>query len=157
MDFERAREIFRVTLDGHLVWRISTGPRARVGARAGRLRPDGYRHVKTGGRQYLEHRVVWLIVHGAWPAGEVDHINSVRDDNRPENLRAAGRNENNQHAWKRPRSLPKGVCLDPTGRYRAQITARSEKHYLGLFDTPEDAKTAYDDAARRLHGEFAAL
>ena len=157
MDLQRAQEIFTVDhVTGWLVWRVSTGPRARVGARAGRLRPDGYRHVKTGGRQYLEHRVVWLLVHGAWPAGEIDHVNSVRDDNRPINLRAAGRCENNQHSWKRPRSLPKGVTTQ-AGRYIASITARRVKHYLGSFDSPEAAKSAYDEASRRLHGEFSSL
>lgn len=87
-----------------------------------------------------------------------DHINGDGLDNRRANLRVASRFENMQN-----RRLPshnssgfKGVAFCPaTGRWRAEIYAYGKRHRLGRFDTPELAAAAYDDAARRLHGEFA--
>ena len=35
------------------------------------------------------HRVVWTFKHGEWPLGNLDHIDGVRDNNRPGNLRLA--------------------------------------------------------------------
>ena len=42
------------------------------------------------------------------------------------------------------------------GKYQAQIQADGVYHHLGYFDDPIEAAHAYDDAARKLHGDFAA-
>jgi hypothetical protein len=63
-------------------------------ARTGRvLKPmmmrNGYMRVQPGARRYrFVHRLVCAAFNGA-PEGDlqVDHINKIRDDNRPENLR----------------------------------------------------------------------
>ena len=52
--------------------------------------------VKGNVKNYYVHRLVAEAWHGECPEGlEVDHINRVRDDNRPENLRYVTRAENN--------------------------------------------------------------
>jgi HNH endonuclease len=43
------------------------------------------------------HRAAWVIVHGEWPKGEIDHINRVRSDNRLSNLRVVSHAENCQN------------------------------------------------------------
>ena len=50
----------------------------------------------------------------------------------------------------------KGVCWDAArGKWVAQIRANGPKLNLGGFANEGDAARAYDEAARRLHGEFA--
>ncbi len=47
------------------------------------------------------HRVVWTYFNGEIPSGlEMNHINGVRTDNRPENLELVTHSENIKHAFK---------------------------------------------------------
>lgn len=55
---------------------------------------DGYIILKIKGRQYKAHRIVYALHNNEMPAGELDHINRVRDDNRIENLRVVTRRQN---------------------------------------------------------------
>jgi len=95
------------------------------------------------------------------PAGVVvDHIDGNRQDNRKANLRfcTAGENAKNKRRYA-GRSRFKGVARSAEGKpWRAYISSGGNGHqHLGVFDTEEAAARAYDDAARRLHGSFAAL
>lgn len=115
---------------------------------------NGYRRVNLAGRDWFVHRVVWAIYYGEWPVGCIDHINTVRDDNRISNLRQCTKAENSRNSrLVRSASGFRGVVSNGP-KYQAQIRANGRGIYLGLFASPEAAAIAYDNAAERLHGKF---
>lgn len=88
----------------------------------------------------------------------VDHINGNTLDNRRCNLRLATVKENtrNQQISKKNTSGYKGVGWSKRDRrWVARITVDGKAVYLGSFDRPEDAHSAYCEAAKKYHGEFA--
>lgn len=52
------------------------------------------------------------------------------------------------------REIPVGVCLETSGRWRAQISVRNKKLYLGTFDTLAEARQAYKSAAENRNAEY---
>lgn len=95
------------------------------------------------------HRVIWALVYGRWPQGEIDHINRVRDDNRIENLREANPKEQrrNMSKHKHNTSGVMGVSFDKArGLWRANVWENNKQVYLGRFKTMEEAIKAREDA-----------
>ena len=93
---------------------------------------------------------------GQWPKEEIDHKDTDKNNNKWVNLREATHAENNQNSDVR-RDNPlgfKGVKRQ-RNRFTARIVAGKNRYYLGSFLTVEEAAKAYDEAALRLHGEFA--
>jgi hypothetical protein len=87
----------------------------------------------------------------------LDHIDGDRSNNRIENLREATVSENGRNAsgWRnRLHKLPKGVIRDKK-KFNARIKIHYKSIHLGNFSTPEEASQAYQDAAKKIHGEFA--
>jgi hypothetical protein len=103
---------------------------------------DGYRQISLDGKQYKQHRIIWLYVYGYFPE-EIDHINGIRTDNRLSNLREVTRRENSTN--KRIRSdNTSGVTgihyRKDTGKYVAYIQNLEGKTVrLGSFIIKEDA------------------
>jgi hypothetical protein len=91
----------------------------------------------------------------------VDHINYNGLDNRKANLRLATRRQNSIHVirtMKPGSSKFKGVSRH-TGKNKwgAQITSHGKTTFLGYFEDEIEAAKVYDEAAKKFHGEFAAL
>lgn len=142
---------------GELRWRKSAYCRP-TDRPAGHLDPsDGYIRIGLDGRVYRAHRLIWFGVTSKWPSHEIDHINTIRHDNRWFNLREANDYENmaNRPLFKNNKSGFKGVSWHKQiGCWRADITANGVRYYLGLFHTAEDAAKARYVAANKLHKEF---
>ena len=90
----------------------------------------------------------------------VDHIDHNGLNNRKENLRICTFAENcrNLRSSAKKTSKYKGVHRHKRlGKWAAQITFENKKHHLGYFTDETAAAKAYDDAAKKFHGEFASL
>jgi hypothetical protein len=119
---------------------------------------NGYRNGRIHDRKYFAHRVIWALVNGCWPQGEIDHIDGDRSNNRINNLREATRSENERNKGRSSANTTgyKGVCRDrASGRWEAYIKLHGKRTFLGRHSTPEKAHAAYVSASKRLHGEFA--
>jgi hypothetical protein len=62
------------------------------------VKTNGYDYVRVENKSVLKHRFVWEAFNGEIPDGmEIDHINTVRNDNRLENLRVVSSKENKKN------------------------------------------------------------
>lgn len=109
-----------------------------------------YASAWVDGRQVHMHRLIVGLGPGRIP--QVDHVNGDGLDNRKVNLRVATASQN---AMNRRTNGVKGVSRRPNGRWQADLKMNGRHHYLGVYDTPEEAARAYDTAARQHFGEWA--
>jgi len=125
----------------------------RIGTPMGRTDSYGYRQLTINGRSYLAHRAAWLYVHGEWPKDEIDHIDCNRSNNAIANLRNSTRKGNVENVVKARKTSRTGLLgvTPKDGKYEAKIGHNSKTHYLGFFDTKEEAHAAYVCAKRKLH------
>lgn len=89
---------------------------------------------------------------------QVDHINGNGLDNRRCNLRLCTNSENKRNQIKKPGLIYKykGISLI-NGKWAAAIKIHGEQIYLGRFLSEKEAALAYNEAAKKYHGEFARL
>ncbi len=127
---------------------------------AGSLSPDGYIRIPMAGVSHLANRLAWLYVHGELPLGEIDHENHNKSDNRICNLRD-GTHSNNQHnrnAYANNTSGYKGVSWHKGHiKWKASIRVNGKLIHLGYFQSAEEARDAYNNAAPIYHGKYARL
>lgn len=143
LDSTRLHEALAYDPDtGVFTWRIRAATNTHIGEVAGCPRPsNGYIRISLDGKMYYAHRLAWRYVNGVWPAGQIDHINGVRTDNRLRNLRDVSSSTNNHNLHKKPANSTgyTGVKRLPKGRYSATLA----KKHIGVFDTPAQAHAAY--------------
>jgi len=91
----------------------------------------------------------------------VDHINHNGLDNRRANLRACTMQQN---IWNKRKqrgnysSKYKGVSWNKSeGKWIVRITCKGKQIFVGYYDNEKEAAKAYDDKAKELFGEYAAL
>lgn len=125
----------------------------------GSLNTHGYGHLSVDGKTTLAHRYAWRMEHGG---AEVPPVLDHRCWNRAccnvAHLRPATYAENARYRSGVRRAaghaLPRGVFRSG-GRYVARVTHDGTAHYLGTFDTIEEASTAAANKRAILFGAFA--
>lgn len=111
------------------------------------------------GKVVLRIKMHRVIMNCTDPNLEVDHKNHNGLDNRRCNLRvcSSGENTSNRRPWKNKMST-KYMGIHKRGDWWvASIGKYGKVYYLGRFKAEKEAALAYNEAAKRLHGEFANL
>lgn len=136
---------------GELRWTAAASKGRLTQRVAGSMTANGYRQVKIGRSMYLAHRLAWLIVHGEWPDGQIDHINGNRADNSLGNLRVLTHSQNKQNiavTGTKSRSGLMGAVYVPGSsrrreRWESRIKVNGVSRHLGRYASPEEAHAAY--------------
>jgi HNH endonuclease len=95
---EQVRGLFDYdVVSGQLRWKVANSRRIRVGDIAGCDDGGGYLRIGISGRHYRAHRIIWLMMTGAFPEHQIDHIDGDRANNHWANLREATNAQNHQN------------------------------------------------------------
>lgn len=146
--------------NGQLIWKIQANNNgAPIGTPAGHIMQNGYVLVGISRRQYLAHRLIFLMHHGYLPA-KIDHLDGNRQNNKIDNLRPANSQQNSANSRKVGKfsSKWKGVTWDRArGKWAASVGVNRKRIALGRFDDEGDAAMAYNEAAVFHFGAYAQL
>ena len=137
---------------------VSNTTWVKIGDITGSKTSDGYFCICVNKKVYRSHRLAWLYIYGSFPKTLIDHINMDRLDNRISNLREATRAENIWNIGKTSKNKSgfKGVSFNKSyNKWSAVCTVNNKTNHLGFFITPELASQAYQEFAKKHHGEFA--
>lgn len=142
MDKNLIRSLFEYK-DGHLFWKNSVS-NVESGSRAGTVCDDGYIRISINKKKYREHRLIWAMFNGKI-AGEIDHKNRNRSDNRIENLRDVSHSDNILNSnFYTGETGERGISINGSG-YRVRIQINGVRKTLGTFKTLSDAIKARDE------------
>jgi hypothetical protein len=158
LTLEDLKATFHYDPDTGKFTRLTSVGGAHIGDEPGYIHEHGYRIISVRGVKYRAHRLAWFYMTGEWPKEDVDHRNTIPDDNRWENLREATDHQNLQNV-----GMPKHNTSGLKGanwhkekqKWRATIQSNGKWRFLGYFKTAEEAHSAYCKAAQELNGEFA--
>lgn len=129
---------------GWFIWVTSARP-GWAGKRAGYKMNNGYRMITINDHAVLEHRLAWFIMSGAWPSGEIDHDNRVRDDNRFSNLLDGTKADNQANASVRHDSSSgyQGINWNKRAqKWVCRLQRNGKRYCVGYFDSVEAALDA---------------
>lgn len=154
---KRLIELFTYTDFGIFIRNKKTSNVTKEGEIAGSRDAYGYIVIGIDGKYYKAHRLAWFYVHVKWPKNQIDHINSIKHDNRINNLREATPAENCIHHLKRKDNSSGfvGIHWDEKKRkWIARCAIDNIRYYLGAFKDKEIAIEKYTHFAKLHHGEF---
>lgn len=144
--------------DGFLFWKERIALCLQEGRKAGtRHDKTGYMRIQIQRKQYMVHRIVFLMHHGYLPK-VVDHIDGNRSNNCIENLRAASYSQNsmNSKIGMKNTSGFKNVCWC---RFREKwvvsLKLNGKLKRLGYYDDLELADLVATEARDKFFKQYA--
>ena len=158
---ERLKEVLHYDPEtGIWTWLKLTSTRSRIqiGSKAGCLDKDeGYIKIWIDNKGYKAHRLAWFYMTGEWPECEIDHKNTIRHDNRWDNLRKSshGQNQHNRSRNRNNTSGYKGINFNKAAnKWMVRVMLNKKSIYLGIYDTMEEAIKIRQLAIEKYHKEF---
>ncbi len=123
----------------------------------GHTRKDGYLIVRVNGRDYLGHRLAWILMTGEDPPEEIDHIDGNPSNNKWSNLRAATRSQNMHNSRGYSNTGVKNVYYrrGKKNPYHVKLMCNGVRKTIGSFSSLELATLVAIEARSIYHGEFA--
>jgi len=117
------------------------------GKTVGWLTKSGYIETKIDQVSVKLHRLIWLLVTGKYPTGEIDHKDHNKSNNVWSNLRDVTRlvNMQNKHKYVNNTTGCAGVTFNKACKSKpwcARIGVKGKRIYLGSFATQVDAVAA---------------
>ena len=117
-----AEEIDYDPSSGIFVWKRQS--HGRKSGPVGTKRKDGYKVIMVNGKQWLAHRLAWVLHHGEEPPAVIDHINRDKSDNRIENLRDGTNGVNEMNA-----KIPSNSAFGISGVRRASKPGNFQAYF----------------------------
>jgi len=147
---ELVRSLLRYDQDtGTLWWREQV---------AGSTDSEGRHQICVRGTRYCSTRIIWLLMTGEWPSGEIDHKDRDCSNDKWCNLRDSTPSQNSTNQRKMTTNGYRGVVFrGKWKKWRSRITVNGKRMHLGDFDTAKEAYEAYKIAAIKYHGAFSRL
>ena len=123
---------------------------------------DGYiqRSIKKSNEKWMIWMIHWDVIGKPIDGQQVDHRDGNKLNNCRSNLRICSNAENgmNRGMNKNNSTGYKGVKWNnASNKWIALIRTNGKQMYLGSFNDKIDAALAYNDGAKKYHGEFAQL
>lgn len=162
-DLDLLRSLF-IYKGGKLYW-LSSGSGRKTGVPAGWIderskknKSTSYIKIEINGSVFYAHRLIWKIVYGCDPDGEIDHIDGNGLNSKIENLRDVSQSVNQRNAKLRINNTSgkMGVSFNKkSGKWVARGSAPRNKTrpFLGYFLLLDDAIKAREDWEKE-QGDF---
>jgi hypothetical protein len=150
------KEIFEYK-DGILYWKINKAVRIKIGDVAGCSDGLGYLHTMIDGKNYKNHRIIFLMFHGHLPKC-IDHIDNNSSNNCIENLREVTRSQNCQNSKKRitNKSGVKNVHWNKkTQKWQIILMINGKNKHFGYFENLAVADLVAQEVRNKYYGEYA--
>ena len=157
---ERLKELLHYDPEtGIFTWLQVNSNVVSVGSRAGGKTTDGYRNIGVDGSRYGEHVLAFIYMEGREPLGQIDHKDTIKDNNIYSNLREALRGHNHCNSKRRTDNSSgiKGLSWNSrVKRWEAYVTIDGTRTTKKFQKFEKDLAISWLVATRkRLHGEFA--
>ncbi|CAB5187249.1 putative NHN endonuclease [uncultured Caudovirales phage] len=155
LTYELAHHLFEFK-DGILLWKNSKH-RNRNGKPCGSPSGNGYIKITIGEKQYLAHRIIYLMHHKHLP-NVIDHIDGNTNNNKIENLRESDDSTNQMNSKIRSSNTSgyRNVSWNKVRRlWAVYVKVNKKSIFVGNFKDIELAGLVATEARAKYHGEFA--